>query len=1187
MAKEKKFITCDGNEAAAHVSYMFTEVAAIYPITPSSPMAEHVDTWSAKGRKNLFGQTVLVQEMQSEGGAAGAMHGSLQAGALTTTFTASQGLLLMIPNMYKIAGEMLPCVFNVSARAIATHALCIFGDHSDVMACRQTGFAMFCSGSVQEVMDLTAVPHLVSLKTSIPFVNFFDGFRTSHEYHKVEVMDQEDIEKLVDYADIQRFRDRALSPERPVTRGTAENPETFFTHREACNKYYENIPEVVEEYLGKISEITGREYHLFSYYGAEDAENIIILMGSASEAAREAIDYLTKQGKKVGMISVHLYRPFSVKHLLAAVPKTVKRIAVLDRTKEPGAEGEPLYLDVKSAFYDVANKPLIVGGRYGLGSSDTTPGHIISVYNNLELPEPKDHFTIGIVDDVTYASLPLIEEIPMGGEGIFEAKFYGLGADGTVGANKNSVKIIGDNTDKYCQAYFSYDSKKSGGFTCSHLRFGDSMIRSTYQVNTPNFVACHVQAYLNMYDVIRGLQKNGTFLLNTIFDGEELINFIPNRIKRYFAQNNITVYYINATKIAQEIGLGNRTNTILQSAFFRITEVIPVDLAVEQMKKFIEKSYGNKGQDVVEKNYAAVDRGGEYKTLTIDPAWANLSDDEETADDAPAYIKEIVRPINAQAGNLLKVSDFVKYDMVDGTMKNGASAFEKRGVEAFNPEWTSENCIQCNKCAYVCPHAAIRPFVLDETEKQGFDDNTLEMKVPKPMAGMNFRIQVSVLDCVGCGNCADVCPGNKQGKALAMVPFTHDEKQIANWDYLVKNVKSKQHLVDVKSNVKNSQFAQPLFEFSGACAGCGETPYVKLISQLYGDREMVANATGCSSIYSASVPSTPYTTNEKGQGPAFDNSLFEDFCEFGMGMAIANKKMRERITMLLNEALATDHTPEEFKTAAQEWLNTKDDADASKVASAALKPLIAAGAEAGCPKCKELQTLDHYLVKRSQWIIGGDGASYDIGYGGLDHVIASGEDVNILVLDTEVYSNTGGQSSKSTPLGAIAQFAAQGKRIRKKDLGLMATTYGYVYVAQIAMGADQAQTLKAIREAEAYPGPSLIIAYAPCINHGLKAKGGMGKSQAEEGKAVESGYWHLWRYNPQLAEEGKNPFTLDSKEPDWSKFQDFLMGEVRYLSVKKAYPKEAQEIFDAAEQMAKLRYQSYVRKTKEDWSESI
>ena len=1183
MAKEKKFITCDGNEAAAHVSYMFSEVAAIYPITPSSPMAEHVDSWAAKGRKNLFGQTVMVQEMQSEGGAAGAMHGSLQAGALTTTFTASQGLLLMIPNMYKIAGEMLPCVFDVSARAIASHALCIFGDHSDVMACRQTGFAMFCSGSVQEVMDLTAVPHLATLRTSIPFVNFFDGFRTSHEYQKIELIDQDEIAKLVNPEDIKRFRDRALSPERPVTRGTAENPETFFTHREACNQYYDNIPEVVEEYLVKISEITGREYHLFSYYGAEDAENIIILMGSATEAAREAIDYQMKQGKKVGMISVHLYRPFSVKHLLEAVPKTVKRIAVLDRTKEPGAEGEPLYLDVKSAFYDVENKPLIVGGRYGLGSSDTTPAKILSVFNNLELEVPKNHFTVGIVDDVTFTSLPAVPEIPMGADGIFEAKFYGLGADGTVGANKNSVKIIGDNTNKHCQAYFSYDSKKSGGFTCSHLRFGDSPIHSTYQVNTPNFVACHVQAYLNMYDVIRGLQKNGTFLLNTIFEGDELVKFIPNRIKRYFAENNITVYYMNASKIAQEIGLGNRTNTILQSAFFRITEVIPVDLAIEQMKKFIVKSYGNKGQDVVDKNYAAVDRGGEYKTLAVDPAWANLPDDAVAAEeDVPAYIKEIVRPINGQSGDLLKVSDFVRYDMVDGTMSNGASAFEKRGVEAFNPEWTSENCIQCNKCAYVCPHACIRPFVLDEEELKGFEDATLEMKVPKPMAGMNFRIQVSVLDCVGCGNCADVCPGNKNGKALAMVPFTHDEKQISNWNYLSKNVKSKQHLVDIKSNVKNSQFAKPLFEFSGACAGCGETPYVKLVSQLYGDREMIANATGCSSIYSASIPSTPYTTNEAGQGPAFDNSLFEDFCEFGMGMALGNKKMRERIVMLLSNLLADDSVSAEFKEAANEWLNTKDDADASKVSSAKLKPFIEEGAAKGCETCAELKTLDHYLVKRSQWIIGGDGASYDIGYGGLDHVIASGEDVNILVLDTEVYSNTGGQSSKSTPLGAIAQFAAQGKRIRKKDLGLMATTYGYVYVAQVAMGADQAQTFKAIREAEAYPGPSLIIAYAPCINHGLKA--GMGKSQAEEANAVAAGYWHLWRYNPLLADEGKNPFTIDSKEPDWSKFHDFLLGEVRYLSVKKAYPDEAEELFKAAEEMAKLRYKSYVRKTKEDWS---
>ena len=1186
MAKEKKFITCDGNEAAAHISYMFSEVAAIYPITPSSPMAEHVDEWAAKGRKNLFGQTVSVQEMQSEGGAAGAVHGSLQAGALTTTFTASQGLLLMIPNMYKIAGELLPCVFDVSARSIATNTLCIFGDHSDVLACRQTGFAMLCEGSVQEVMDLTAVAHLASLKTCVPFINFFDGFRTSHEYHKIELLEEDDIAPLVDMEDIKRFRERALTPERPVTRGTADNPETFFTRRESCNKYYENLPEVVEHYLGEISKITGREYHLFSYYGADDADRIIILMGSATEAAREAIDYLNSKGEKVGMISVHLYRPFSVKHLLAAVPATVKRIAVLDRTKEPGAEGEPLYLDVKSAYYDVENRPLIVGGRYGIGSNDTTPARIISVFDNLKLNEPKNHFTLGIVDDVTFTSLPPVEEIALGGDGMFEAKFYGLGADGTVGANKNSVKIIGDNTNKHCQAYFSYDSKKSGGFTCSHLRFGDSPIRSTYLVNTPNFVACHVQAYLNMYDVTRGLRKNGTFLLNTIFDGEELVNFIPNKVKRYFAQNNITVYYINATKIAQEIGLGNRTNTILQSAFFRITGVIPIDLAIEQMKKFIVKSYGKKGQDVVDKNYAAVDRGGEYKQLTVDPAWANLPDDVKVEDDAPAFVKELVRPINAQAGDLLKVSDFTKHNTTDGTWQNGTAAYEKRGVEAFVPKWDAENCIQCNKCAYVCPHAAIRPFVLTDEELKGFNGTTIEMKAPAAMKGMHFVIEPSVLDCLGCGNCADVCPGNpKKGKALTMVPFAGDDEEAARWDYLVKNVKSKQDLVDVKSNVKNSQFAQPLFEFSGACSGCGETPYVKLISQLFGDREMVANATGCSSIYSASVPSTPYCTNDKGHGPAFANSLFEDFCEFGMGMILADKKMKERLTILLNEAIAKDDTPAEFKAAAQEWIAGKGNVEASQAAAAKLKPLIAAGAESGCEICKELKTLDHYLVKRSQWIIGGDGASYDIGYGGLDHVIASGEDVNILVLDTEVYSNTGGQSSKATPLGAIAQFAAQGKRIRKKDLGLMATTYGYVYVAQIAMGADNAQCLKAIREAEAYPGPSLVIAYAPCINHGLKAKGGMGKSQAEEAKAVECGYWHLWRFNPELAEQGKNPFTLDSKEPDWSKFHDFLMGEVRYLSVKKAYPNEAEELFAEAERMAKLRYKSYVRKTQEDWSE--
>ena len=1197
MAKEKKFITCDGNTAAAHVSYMFTEVAAIYPITPSSPMAEHVDEWAAKGRKNLFGQTVSVQEMESEGGAAGAVHGSLQAGALTSTYTASQGLLLMIPNMYKIAGELLPCVFNVSARTLASHSLCIFGDHQDVMACRQTGFAMFCSGSVQEVMDLSAVPYLSTLESSVPFINFFDGFRTSHEYHKIEEMDMEDIRPLVNPEWIKNFRDRALSPERPVTRGTAENPETFFTHREACNAYYDKVPEIVEKHLAEISKITGREYHLFNYYGAKDAENILVLMGSATEPAREAIDYLTKQGKKVGMVAVHLYRPFSVEAIRKAIPDTVKRIAVLDRTKEPGAEGEPLYLDVKSALYDDPRKPLIVGGRYGLGSSDTTPAKIISVFNNLELPEPKNHFTVGIVDDVTFTSLPEVEEIPMGGDSLFEAKFYGLGSDGTVGANKNSVQIIGNNTNKYCQAYFSYDSKKSGGFTCSHLRFGDEPIHSAYQVNTPNFVACHVQAYLHMYDVTRGLRDNGTFLLNTIFDGEELVKFIPNHVKKYFAQHNITVYYINASKIGREIGLGNRTNTILQSAFFRITKVIPEDLAVEQMKAFIVKSYGKKGEDIVKMNYAAVDRGGEYKQLTVDPAWANLPEDNDEQGDAPAFVKELVRPINAQAGDLLKVSDFVKNDTVDGTWKNGTAAYEKRGVEAMVPVWNSENCIQCNKCSFVCPHACIRPFVLDEEEAKGFEAPTLNLLAPKALKGMNFRIQVSVLDCLGCGNCADVCPGKKGEKALKMVPFNIDEpamkQEAQNWDWLVKNVKSKQDLVDIKQNAKNSQFAQPLFEFSGACAGCGETPYVKLISQLFGDREMIANATGCSSIYSASIPSTPYTTNAKGQGPAFDNSLFEDFCEFGLGMALANKKMKSRITMLLQHKMESEHATDEFKAAAQQWIDNQNDADGSKAAAAVLKPLIAKDAEAGCKCCQELQTLEHYLVKRSQWIIGGDGASYDIGYGGLDHVLSTGEDVNILVLDTEVYSNTGGQSSKATPLGAIAQFAASGKRVSKKDLGLMETTYGYIYVAQVAMGANNEQTLKAIREAEAYPGPSLVIAYAPCINHGIKGKEADGKkrsmnrSQHEEALAVECGYWQLWRFNPELAKEGKNPFQLDSKAPQWDKFHDYLMGEVRFASLKKVRPTEAEELYSETEKAAKRRYQTYIRKSQEDWSEII
>ena len=1183
MSKEKKFLTCDGNQAAAHISYMFSEVAAIYPITPSSTMAEYVDEWAAAGRKNIFGEPVFVEEMQSEAGAAGAVHGSLQGGALTTTYTASQGLLLMIPNMYKIAGENLPCVFHVSARTLASHALCIFGDHQDVMSTRQTGFAMLCEGSVQEVMDLAGVAHLASLKARVPFVNFFDGFRTSHEIQKIEMLEEKDLAPLIDREALAEFRARALNPEKPVARGMAENPDHFFQHREASNPYYDAVPAIVEEYMEKISEITGRKYGLFNYYGDPEADRVIIAMGSVTQAAQEAIDYLMEKGEKVGIVAVHLYRPFSAKHFLAAVPKTAKRIAVLDRTKEPGATGEPLYLDVRDCFYGKPDAPVIVGGRYGLGSKDTTPAQILSVYENLALPQPKDRFTIGIVDDVTFTSLPQKGEIALGGDGMFEAKFYGLGADGTVGANKNSVKIIGDNTDKYCQAYFAYDSKKSGGFTCSHLRFGDHPIRSTYLVNTPNFVACHVQAYLHMYDVTRGLRPDGTFLLNTIWTGEELAKHLPNKVKRYFAKNNITVYYINATQIAQEIGLGNRTNTILQSAFFRITGVIPVDLAVEQMKKFIVKSYGKKGEDVVNKNYAAVDRGGEYQKLAVDPAWANLPDDEVEANEDPAFINNIVRPINAQDGDLLPVSAFK--DNADGTWEQGTARYEKRGVATFVPEWNPENCIQCNKCAYVCPHAAIRPFVLTPEEMAGspFDENNTLPAIGKTFTGMRFVQQVDVLDCLGCGNCADVCPGKKGEKALVMKPLESQLDVQKGWDYCVANVKSKQHLVDIKANVKNSQFATPLFEFSGACSGCGETPYVKLISQLFGDREMVANATGCSSIYSGSVPSTPYTTNEQGHGPAWANSLFEDFCEFGLDMTLAHNKMVSRIQHIMEEVVASADVPADFKAACEEWLAGKDDAAASRAAADKLIPMIEAHKNE-CTFCARLDNLKNHLVKRSQWIIGGDGASYDIGFGGLDHVIALGKNVNILVLDTEVYSNTGGQASKATPVGAIAKFAAAGKRVRKKDLGLIASTYGYVYVAQVAMGADQAQTLKAIREAEAYDGPSLIIAYAPCINHGLKK--GMGKSQAEEAAAVECGYWHLWRYNPELEKEGKNPFTLDSKEPNWDKFEDFLKGEVRYASVMKQYPAEAEELYAAAKANAQWRYNNYRRLAMQQWGQN-
>jgi pyruvate-ferredoxin/flavodoxin oxidoreductase len=1173
MAKQKKFLTCDGNQAAAHIAYMFSEVAAIYPITPSSTMAEYVDEWAAKGRKNMFGETVQVQEMQSEGGAAAAMHGALQAGALTSTFTASQGLLLMIPNMYKVAGELLPGVYHVSARALASHALSIFGDHQDVMAVRQTGCAMFATGSVQEVMDLAAVAHLASIKSRIPFVHFFDGFRTSHEIQKIEEIDQDAVTALIDQDALADFRNRALNSESPVVRGTAQNPDIYFQAREACNPFYDAVPGIVENYLDELAKITGRNYGLFDYYGDPEADRVVIAMGSATEAIREGIDYLMAKGEKVGLVSVHLYRPFSAKHFLSVLPKSAKRICVLDRTKEPGAGGEPLYLDVKDVLYGSENQPLVVGGRYGLSSKDFTPSQVLSVFENLALPSPRNQFTVGIVDDVTFTSLPMKEEIPMGGEGIYEAKFYGLGADGTVGANKNSIKIIGDNTDKYCQAYFAYDSKKSGGFTCSHLRFGNSPIRSTYLVTTPDFVACHVQAYLRLYDVTKGLKKNGTFLLNTVWTAEEVKNNLPINVKRYLAKNNIKLFIINATNIAQEIGLGHRTNTILQSAFFKITNVIPYELAVKEMKSAIVKSYGKKGEKVINMNYAAVDRGGEYTVVDVPAEWANLVDENDVIDtNIPDFIKNIVVPVNKQAGDDLPVSVFKGRE--DGTWIQGTTKYEKRGVAATVPVWEMENCIQCNQCAYVCPHAAIRPFILDEAEQANAPFASLKAN-GKQFAGMTY--------CMGCDNCAEVCPGNKNGKALKMVPIETQYENQDNWDFCVENVKTKQHLVDVKANVKNSQLATPLFEFSGACAGCGETPYVKLVSQLFGDRQIVANATGCSSIYSASAPSTPYTTNDEGRGPAWANSLFEDNAEFGLGMLFANEQMRDRIERLMTAAINDNCCSDELKGLFAEWIESKNDGDKTLELAAKIKPLVKEGT---CAYCKEISGLSKYLVKQSQWIIGGDGWAYDIGFGGLDHVLASGKNVNILVLDTEVYSNTGGQASKSTPVGAVAKFAASGKRVRKKDLGMIAATYGYVYVAQIALGANQAQALKAIREAEAYDGPSVIIAYSPCISHGLVA--GMGSSNGEQQeKAVKSGYWHLYRYNPALEEEGKNPMQLDSKEPQWDMFQDFLRSEVRYTSLLKQFPEAAKELFLAAEDNAKWRYAWYKRMSEQHFAAQI
>ncbi|WP_298651134.1 pyruvate:ferredoxin (flavodoxin) oxidoreductase [uncultured Proteiniphilum sp.] len=1170
MAKQKTYLTCDGNQAAAHIAYMFSEVAAIYPITPSSTMAEYVDEWAAAGRKNIFGQPVLVQEMQSEAGAAGALHGSLQAGALTSTFTASQGLLLMLPNMYKIAGELLPGVFHVSARALASHALSIFGDHQDVMAARPTGFALFATGSVQEVMDLAAVAHMAAIESRIPFLHFFDGFRTSHEIQKIEALSNDDLAPLLNREALKAFRDKALNPDSPVTRGTAQNDDIYFQAREASNPFYNAVPGIVEKYLEKLAAVTGRKYGLFDYYGDPQAGRVVIAMGSVTETIREAVDYLNERGERVGMVAVHLYRPFKAEAFLSAIPETAKRIAVLDRTKEPGAAGQPLYLDVKDSFYGKEEAPEIVGGIYGLSSKDTTPAQIISVFENLSMNMPKNDFTIGIVDDVTFKSLPLKEEISTD-ETTYEAKFYGLGSDGTVGANKNSIKIIGDNTNKYVQAYFAYDSKKSGGFTCSHLRFGDNPIRSTYLVNTPNFVACHVPAYLHLYDVTRGLKKNGTFLLNSVWPKEEVGNHLPDQVKRYFAENNIRLYIINATKIAEEIGLGNRTNTILQSAFFKISNVIPYELAVEQMKKFIVKSYGRKGEEVVKMNYAAVDRGGDVEEVEVPMEWAGIRIAADTSDDAPEFIRKVVRPVNAQRGYGLPVSAFSGRE--DGTWEMGTTTYEKRGVAVSVPVWKPEACIQCNQCAYVCPHATIRPFMLDEEEQKGVGENVEILKAQgKQFADMGFRIQVDVLDCLGCENCVDVCPGKKGEKALEMVPIATQYDNQKNWDYMVDHVTSKAHLVDVKLNVKNSQFAMPLFEFSGACSGCGETPYVKLVTQLYGDRMMIANATGCSSIYGASAPATPYTKNEEGKGPAWANSLFEDNAEYGYGFAIAHMSMRNRLRDLMRKGLASGDFTEEQKELFRQWIENGDDADLSKE----LAPkIVTSFTGVGNPIATEILSLEKYLSKKSIWVFGGDGWAYDIGFGGLDHVLASGQNINVLVLDTEVYSNTGGQSSKSTPIAAVAKFAAAGKRIRKKDLGMIAATYGYVYVAQVAMGANQAQTLKAIKEAESYNGPSIVIAYSPCISHGLKR--GMGYAQSEQKAAVECGYWHLWRYDPRLEEEGKNPFQLDSKEPDWNKFKDFLLGEVRYTQLMKSFPREADELFAAAKENAQWRYRSYRR----------
>lgn len=1180
----KKMQTMDGNQAAAWASYAFTEVAGIYPITPSSPMAEYTDEWAAKGKKNLFGVPVKLVEMQSEAGAAGSVHGSLQAGALTTTYTASQGLLLKIPNMYKIAGELLPNVIHVSARSLSAQALSIFGDHSDIYSARQTGYAMLASGSVQEVMDLGGVAHLATLKARVPFMHFFDGFRTSHEIQKVEVMDYDVYDRLIDREAIQEFRDRAINPHHPVTRGTAQNDDIYFQTREAQNKFYDAVPGIVAEYMEEISKVTGREYKPFTYYGAEDATNIIVAMGSVTECLRETVDYLTSKGEKVGLLTVHLYRPFSAEYFMNVLPKTVKKIAVIDRTKEPGAMGEPLYLDVRNLFYGQADAPEIIGGRYGLSSKDTTPAQMIAIFDNLKSETPKSPFTVGIVDDVTNLSLEVGPSVFVGSEDVKGCLFFGLGSDGTVGANKNSIKIIGDKTDLYAQGYFAYDSKKSGGVTRSHLRFGKDPIRSTYLVSSPSFVACSVPSYLGKYDMISGLKEGGAFLLNCIWDKDEAIANLPNAEKRMLAEKKAKFYTINATKLGAEIGLGNRTNTIMQSAFFKLADVIPFEEAQTYMKEYAEKSYAKKGQDIVDMNFAAIDRGAdELVEIPVDPAWANLEDEAKSeccgtcsCGDRPEFVTNICDPINAVKGYDLPVSAFEGYE--DGTFENGTTAYEKRGIAVNVPHWVSENCIQCNQCAYVCPHAVIRPFLINEEEMANAPEGLETIKpIGKGLEGLQYRMQVSPLDCTGCGSCANVCPAPK-GKALEMKPIGEEiaAGEAENTEYLFNKVTYKDDLMP-KTNVKGSQFAQPLFEFHGACAGCGETPYIKAITQLFGDRMMIANATGCSSIYGGSAPSTPYTKNAKGEGPAWASSLFEDNAEYGMGMHIGVEALRDRLEAVMERTM--DAAPAEVAELYKEWIaNRKNGAKTAEIRTKLL-PLIEGKDFDGAA---EVLSLKDYIVKKSQWIFGGDGWANDIGYSGIDHALASGQDLNILVVDTEVYSNTGGQASKASPSGAVAKFAAAGMPIQKKDMASIFMSYGYIYIAMVSMGANQAQYLKAIQEAEAFDGPSIIIAYAPCVNHGIRK--GMGQSQLEMKLATECGYWPLIRYNPALEAEGKNPLQIDSKEPNWDKYQEFLMGEVRYATLTKSFPERAKELFAKNQAEAQRKWAQYNRLASLDYS---